>query len=93
MALDQVLGILIGTLLALVLLKYSGFLDKIKRSAAIIAAGTLFYIVDLAWNASALVTRIPANTAVWVTFTWELVAFVLIIVGVIWSAIELITKK
>jgi hypothetical protein len=85
----QTLGILIGLLLALVLLKYAGILTKIKRQASIIAAGTMFYLIDLAWNASSLVTKVPLDIAAWITFTWQAIAFALIIVGAVWSAIKL----
>ena len=90
MVFETTLGILIGSLLALVLLKYSGLLTKIKRPASLIAAGALFYLVDLVWNSSVLITKVPINYAVWVTFTWEAIAFALIIAGVVWSVIELI---
>jgi len=93
MVLENQLGILIGLLLALVLLKFSGFLTKIKKSATLIAAGAMFFIIDLTWNSSALVTKVPANIAAWITFAWELAAFILIVVGAIWSAIELIKQK
>jgi len=86
------LGISLGLLLALVLLRYGGFLDYVKRAVAFIAAGVLFYIIDIAWNAGTFATKIASDAAVWLTFVWELVAFVLIVIGAIWGAAELVTK-
>lgn len=87
-----IFGITLGLLLALVLLRYSGFLDHAKKPIAFIAAGVLFYIIDIAWNAGTFATKIASDAALWLTFIWELVAFILIIVGAIWGAAELITK-
>ena len=85
-------GITLGLLLALVLLRYSGFLDHAKKAIAFIAAGVLFYIIDIAWNAGTFAVKIASDAAIWLTFIWELVAFILIIVGALWGAAELITK-
>ncbi|MBD3263000.1 hypothetical protein GF374_01320 [Candidatus Woesearchaeota archaeon] len=85
-------GITLGLLASLVLLRYSGFLDHVKKAIAFIAAGVLFYIIDIAWNAGTFATKIASSAAGWLTFVWELVAFILIIVGAIWGAAELIIK-
>jgi hypothetical protein len=29
----------------------------------------------------------------WLTFLWELIAFILIIIGALWAAAELVTKS
>ena len=85
-------GITLGILASLVLLRYSGFLDHAKKALAFIAAGALFYIVDIAWNAGTFAVKISSIASVWLTFIWELIAFILIIVGALWGAAELITK-
>ena len=85
-------GITLGILASLVLLRYSGFLDHAKKALAFIAAGALFYIVDIAWNAGTFAVKISSIASGWLTFIWELIAFILIIVGALWGAAELITK-
>jgi hypothetical protein len=86
------LGIALGLMLALVLMRYSGFLDHVKKAMAFVAAGVLFYIIEIAWTAGTFAGKIASDAAVWLTFIWELVAFILIIIGALWAAAELVTK-
>ena len=90
---DTIIGITLGLALALVLLRYAGVLHQVQKAAGFIAAGLMFYVIDIAWNAGILSTQLGAGAAsVWATFAFELIAFILIIIGALWGAVELIRK-
>jgi len=87
------LDVAIGILIALVLLRYSGHLDeRLKKATGLLAGGALFYVIDFAWNTGTFATKISAMAATWLTFVWELVAFILIIVGALWAVVALATR-
>jgi hypothetical protein len=53
----------------------------------------MFYIIDLAWSAGTFAAKIATGTAMgWITFAWELIAFILIVIGGLWAAIDLMRK-
>ncbi|MFH0869250.1 MAG: hypothetical protein V1839_03420 [archaeon] len=88
------LDVALGILIALVLLRYSGHLDeKVKKATALIAGGALFYIIDVAWNTGNFATKISAVVVNWMTFIFELVAFILIIIGAIWAVAGMAASK
>ena len=87
------LDVAIGILIALVLLRYSGHLENIKKATAIIAGGAMFYLIDAAWGTGNFATKISASAVTWLTFIIELVAFILILVGAIWAVVGLATQR
>jgi len=91
--LEGMIGLAVGLGIILVLLRYSGHGDAIRKATGFIAAGILFYVVDVAWNAGTFATKISATAMGWLTFLWELIAFILIIIGALWAAAELVTKS
>lgn len=90
--LEGTLGIAVGIFAGLVLLRYSGHLDAIKKQTAFIAAGAMFYLIDVAWNTGSFAVKISAAAVTWLTFVWELVAFILILIGALWAVVELATR-
>ena len=90
--LEGTLGIAVGIFIALVLLRYSGHLEAIRKATAFIAAGAMFYLIDVAWNTGTFATKISSVAAVWLTFVWELIAFILIVIGALWAVVELATR-
>ena len=89
---STIFGITLGLLLAIVLLRYSGHLHHIQKPSGFIIAGVFFYVIDIAWNAGTFASQISSTAADWLTFVWELIAFILIIIGSLWAAAELIKK-
>ncbi|MBS3064154.1 MAG: hypothetical protein J4445_01735 [DPANN group archaeon] len=89
--LDGTLGIAIGILAGLVLLRYSGLMDKIIVPAGFIAAGVMFYFIDVATSLG--VTDMLGETAtVWLSFIWQLLALIFILIGALWAVVAFITK-
>ncbi len=91
--LEGMIGLAVGLGIVLVLLRYSGHGDAIKKATGFIAAGILFYVVDVAWTAGTFATKISGTAFGWLTFIWELLAFIMIIIGALWGAVELMTKS
>lgn len=87
------LDVAIGILIALVLLRYSGHMENVRKSTAMLAGGALFYIIDMAWNTGTFATKISAAAFTWLTFVFELVAFILIVIGAIWTVVGLTAPK
>ena len=87
------IGITLGLLVGLVLLRYSGYLDRVKKAAGFIVAGAMFYFINIAWTAGTFASKVSSSAAGWLTFVWELIAFILIIIGSLWAAAELVTKS
>lgn len=90
--LEGTLGIAVGIAIFLVLLRYSGHLDWFRKSSGFLAAGALFYIIDVAWNTGSFASKLSSTAAAWLTFVWELVAFILVVIGALWAVVELTTK-
>lgn len=90
--LEGVLGVTVGFFVVLVLARYSGHLDWFRKGSGFIAAGALFYLIDVAWNTGTFATKISGAAATWLTFIWELVAFILIVIGALWAVADLLTK-
>ena len=86
-------GVVIGILASLVLIRYAGLFNEIKNPAGFIVAGALFYLVDIAWTTGTFAQKIVSSAATWLTFVWELIAFLLIVIGALWAAVILITKS
>jgi len=91
--LEGMIGLAVGLGIVLVLLRYSGHGEAIRKATGFIAAGILFYVIDVAWGAGTFATRISSTAATWLTFIWELIAFILIIIGALWATAELVTKS
>jgi hypothetical protein len=89
----SLLGFVLGLLLAIVFIRYSGYLPHVKKAVGFIAGGVMFYIIDLAWTMTAFASKIPSDILAWLSFVWQLVAFILIIIGGIWAAVELVSKS
>ena len=89
---ETVLGVTLGLGLLLVLLRYAGVLHMIQKAAGFIVAGLMFYVIEIAWTTGSLATRVSATVSSWLGFAFEIIAFILIIIGAIWAAVELIRK-
>lgn len=88
-----IFGLVLGLAGILVLLRYAGILHLIQKPACFIAAGVMFYIIDLCWGAGTFTTKLASEQVLgWITFVWELVAFLLVAIGCLWATIELMRR-
>ena len=96
MAIEAIFAMPIGWAISLaavlVLLRYAGILHLVPKPAGFLAAGIMFYVIDFAWSAGTFATKLASSAAAWLTFAWELIAFIFIIIGGLWAVAELIRK-
>ena len=90
---STIFGFVLGLAAVLVLLRYAAISHQVQRQINIVAAGLLFYVIDLAWSVSSIATKInSATVSTWLVFCFEAIGFALIAVGAIWSGAELLKK-
>jgi hypothetical protein len=92
---DTIIGVTLALAAALVLLRYAGVLHLVPRAVSFIVAGIMFYVIDIAWMAGNFTARLGASAGTmvqWIAFIWELLAFILILIGAAWAAVELMRK-
>jgi len=90
--LEGTLGIGVGVLLGLALLKYAGWVDALRKELGYIAAGAVFLI--LASTLEPIAAGIPSiGTAVgWVNIIFWVIAFILVLIGAIAMALQIFSK-
>lgn len=90
--LEGVLGIGVGILLGLTLLKYSGYVEALKKELGYIASGAVFLI--LASTLVPIAGAIPSiATAVgWINIIFLVIAFILVLIGAIAMAMQIFSK-
>jgi hypothetical protein len=86
------IGWALGVAAVMVLLRYAGILHMVPKQAGFLAAGVMFYVIDLAWNAGTFATKMASAMTGWLSFAWELIAFIFILLGALWAVAELIRK-
>jgi uncharacterized Tic20 family protein len=89
---DGTIGLGIGVLVGLALLKYSGYVDALKKELGYIASGAVFLI--LASVLEPVGTQVPSiATAVgWISIIFWVIAFILVLIGAIAMAIQIFSK-
>jgi amino acid transporter len=90
--LEGTLGIGVGVLVGLALLKYSGYVEALKKELGYIASGAVFLI--LAAVLEPVATGIPsiATAVSWINIIFWVIAFILVLIGAISMAIQIFSK-
>ncbi|MBS3064155.1 MAG: hypothetical protein AABW84_00425 [Nanoarchaeota archaeon] len=90
--LEGVIGTGVGILVGLALLKYSGYVDQLKKELGYVGVGAVFLI--LAATLEPVSSAIPSiGTAVdWITVIFLVIAFILVLIGAIAMAIQVFSK-
>lgn len=90
--LEGTIGTGVGILVGLALLKYSGYVEAMKKELGYIASGAMFLI--LAATLEPISTGIPSiATAVgWINILFWIVAFILVLIGAISMALQIFSK-
>jgi hypothetical protein len=89
---EGTIGLGVGVLVGLALLKYSGYVDALKKELGYIAAGAVFLL--LASVLEPVGTQIPSiATAVgWIGIIFWVISFILVLIGAIAMAIQIFSK-
>jgi len=90
--LEGVIGTGVGILLGLAFLKYSGYVEALKKELGYIASGAIFLI--LAATLEPVGTAIPtiAVAVGWINVIFLVIAFILVLIGAISMAIQIFSK-
>ncbi len=90
--LEGILGVGVGILVALALLKYSGYVDQLKKELGYLGSGAVFLILGA--TLEPIATAIPSiATAVgWINIIFIVIAFILVLIGAIAMAIQIFSK-
>jgi len=84
------LGVGIGLLLGLAFLKYSGYVDAVKKELGYIASGAVFLLLGAVVSTVAASINIAAISYVELIFV--VIAFILVLIGAITMAIQIFSK-
>ena len=89
---EGTLGIGVGILVGLALLKYSGYVEALKKELGYIASGAVFLI--LAATLEPIATAIPsiATAVTWIDIIFLVIAFILVLIGAIAMALQIFSK-
>jgi len=84
------LDLLIVLLLGAVFLKYSGYLTKgLQRPIGFMLAGAMFLFINETWMTW---TGLYADVQLWLSYVWQVIAFILVLIGGLWAAVEFTRK-
>lgn len=92
MVFEGTIGVGIGLLVGLALLKYSGYVEATKKELGYIASGSIFLLL-----AATLVPMAEAIPSIQVAITWinvifMVIAFILVLIGAIAMAIQIFSR-
>lgn len=80
------LDIAVVLLLTAVFLKYSGYLKKnLKKPVGFIMAGVMFLLINAVWR---VWTGMYADIQMWLSYVWQIIAFILVLIGGLWATVE-----
>jgi hypothetical protein len=89
---EGTLGVGIGLLVGLALLKYSGYVEATKKELGYLASGAIFLL--LAATLVPMAQTIPSVTVAitWINVIFMVIAFILVLIGAIAMAIQIFSK-
>ena len=85
------LNVGIGLLLGLALLKYSGYVELIKKELSYLASGAVFLLLGAVIKTAEGVTGIGAAVE-WIELIFIVIAFILVLIGAITMAFQIFSK-
>ncbi|MEM4714202.1 MAG: hypothetical protein QXQ79_01525 [Candidatus Nanoarchaeia archaeon] len=90
--LEGVLGIGVGILVGLALLKYSGYVETLKKELGYIASGAVFLILAATLEPISIAIPSIATAVSWINIIFLVIAFILVLIGAISMAIQIFSK-
>ncbi|MBI4095784.1 MAG: hypothetical protein HY438_02895 [DPANN group archaeon] len=90
--LEGTLGVGVGLLLGLAFLKFSGYVDQLRKELGYFASGSVFLLLTPVL--SEVADRVPSvTTAVgWINVVFAVIAFILVLIGAIAMAIQIFSR-
>jgi hypothetical protein len=89
---EGTLGVGVGILVGLALLRYSGFVEATKRELGYIASGAVFLLLAAVLEPVSAVIPSITQAIGWINVIFMVIAFVLVLIGAISMAIQIFSK-
>ncbi len=90
--LEGVIGVGVGLLVGLALLKYSGYVDQLKKELGYFAAGAVFLLLTSVLGTVSDAIPSVAGAVGWINIIFDVIAFILVLIGAIAMAIQIFSK-
>ncbi|HIH14191.1 MAG TPA: hypothetical protein HA224_02955 [Nanoarchaeota archaeon] len=90
--LEGTLGIGVGLLLGLALLKYSGYVDQLKKELGYIASGAVFLLLTAVLTTVGTLVPTVTTAVSWINIIFSVIAFILVLIGAIATALQIFSK-
>jgi len=92
LGLEGSLGVGVGLLIGLALLKYSGYADAVKKELGYIAAGAVFLLLNSVVGEAASAIGALAWLVDIIQIVFVVIAFILVLIGAITMAVQILSK-
>ena len=92
MVFEGAVGVAIGFLVGIALLKYSGYIDHIKKELGYIGSGAMFILLSSVLDVTRAGEIITQGVVDLIALFFGIIAFILILVGAITMIIDLVRK-
>ncbi len=89
---EGTLGVGVGLLIGLALLKYSGYGDALKKELGYVASGAVFLLLAAVLPTISAAVGVLAPAIGWVNIIFVVIAFILVLVGAITGAVQIFSK-
>jgi len=92
MVFEGTLGVGVGILLGLAFLKYSGYVDQLKKELGYVGSGAVFLLLSAVLDVVG--GEVPAITTavMWINIIFYIIAFILVLIGAIAMAMNIFSK-
>ncbi len=92
LGLEGFLGTAVGILLGLALLKYSGYVDAVKKELGYIASGAIFMLLAAVVESTSSSLAQLDTIIGYISLIFVVIAFILVLIGAITMAIQIFSK-
>ena len=90
--LEGIIGTGVGILIGLALLKYSGYVEALKKELGYIASGAVFLILASTLEPVGIAIPTIVMAVNWINIIFLVIAFILVLIGAISMAIQIFSK-
>lgn len=89
---DGTLGVGVGLLVGLALLKYSGYVDQLKKELGYFASGAMFLLLTAVLAEVGTAVPTVATAVSWINIVFSVIAFILVLIGAIATALQIFSR-
>jgi len=89
---DGTLGVGVGLLVGLAMLKYSGYVDQLKKELGYFASGAIFLLLTAVLAEVGTAVPTVATAVSWINIVFSVIAFILVLIGAIATALQIFSR-